>query len=132
VTSLVVAFIAIVCVLVYVLVALVCHDFGNGLGEGLTLRRHRVELGVFRLCDSCMVIVGQRCTLYLGNVVTDYLYLHSAGMGKGRGDQCIIGFGGSNLCQSTMRSHCRGTTTTKATIPDYAGENLFGLDYLYG
>jgi hypothetical protein len=73
VTSLAIAFITIVCVWVYVLIALVCREFCDGLGEGLDLCRHHVELGVLRLWFGCMVIVDRRCTCYLGNVVTDFV-----------------------------------------------------------
>jgi hypothetical protein len=60
------------------------------------------------------------------------LYLRSVGKGKERGDWCVAHFGGSNLCQSTVRSHYQGTTKTKVTIPNFAGDNLFGVSYLYG
>ncbi len=72
-TSLAIVFIAVVCVWVYVLLALVCREFCDGLGEGLDLRRHCVELGAIRLCAGCMVIVGRCCTPYLGDVVTDFI-----------------------------------------------------------
>ncbi len=68
-----VVFIAIVCVCVYILVALVCREFCDGLGESLDLRQHRVKLGVLCLCVGQMVIVGHRCTRYLGDAVTDFV-----------------------------------------------------------
>ncbi len=71
--SLAVAFIAIIGVWIYVLVALVCHEFCNNLGEGLDLCRHCVELGVLCLCVGCMVVVGRCRSCYLGKVVTDFV-----------------------------------------------------------
>jgi hypothetical protein len=53
-------------------------------------------------------------------------YLHSVRMGKGRGDQCVVHFGGSSLCQSTSRSHCRGTKKTRFMILKFVEDNLFG------
>jgi hypothetical protein len=46
VTSPAVAFIAIIGVWVYILVVFVCREFCNGIGKGLDLRQHRIELGV--------------------------------------------------------------------------------------
>jgi hypothetical protein len=73
VMSLAIAFIAIVCVWAYMFVALVCNESCDCLGEGLDLHQHCVELGVLKLVVGCMVIVGRRCTCYLGNVVTDFI-----------------------------------------------------------
>ncbi len=73
VLSLAVAFLAAVGVWVDILVALVCHEFCNGISEGLDLRRHCVKLSVLCLCVGCMVVVGRRCTCYLGNVVADFV-----------------------------------------------------------
>ncbi len=71
--SLAVAFITIVGVWFYVLVALVCREFYEGCGEGLDLCQHCVELGAIRLCVGCMVIVGHCRTCYLCNEVTDFV-----------------------------------------------------------
>jgi hypothetical protein len=70
--SLAVAFLAIVGVWVNILVALVCCELRDSLGEGLDLHQHCIELGVLCLYVGCMVIVGRCHTHYLGNVVTDF------------------------------------------------------------
>ncbi len=68
-----VAFIIVIGVWIYVLVALVCREFCDGLGESLDMCQHRVELGVPHLYVGCIVVAGCHHTCYLGNVVMDFV-----------------------------------------------------------
>ncbi len=73
VLSLAIAFLAVIGVWVDVLITLVCHEFCNGLGEGLDLCQHCIELGILCLCVGCLVLVGRRRTCYLSNVAADFI-----------------------------------------------------------
>ncbi len=53
--------------------ALLCHEFCNGIDQGLDLRQHCFELGVRCLGVGCMVAVAHRCAHNIGNVVTDFI-----------------------------------------------------------